>query len=123
MNVVLLGVCSAFFAVSMGAFGAHLFSDILIGSHRDWYELAANYQFLHALGLMFLGLHERTSGFTVWHRRSAQAIIFGICVFSGCLYAMALGAPRWLGAVVPLGGAALLIGWVFMALAVRHESV
>ena len=49
-------------------------------------------------------------------------LCFGICVFSGCLYAMALGAPRWLGAVVPLGGAALLIGWVFMALAVRHES-
>ena len=123
MNAVIIGACAAFLAVAMGAFGAHLFSDVLIGPHRDWYELAANYQFLHALGLMFLGLHQRTVGKTVWHRRSALLFVIGMCVFSGCLYAMALGAPRALGAVVPLGGAALLLGWVFTALAVRHEAV
>ena len=43
MNAVLIGACAAFLAVAMGAFGAHLFSDVLIGPHRDWYELAANY--------------------------------------------------------------------------------
>jgi uncharacterized membrane protein YgdD (TMEM256/DUF423 family) len=40
----------------------------------------------------------------------------GGLVFSGTLYAMALGAPRWLGAVTPLGGAALIAGWLALAL-------
>jgi uncharacterized membrane protein YgdD (TMEM256/DUF423 family) len=39
----------------------------------------------------------------------------GAVVFSGTLYALALGAPRWLGAVTPLGGSLLIAGWVVLA--------
>jgi len=54
--------------------------------------------------------------------RQAVGLTFllGIVVFSGTLYAMGLGAPRWLGAVTPVGGLALLAGWVMLALGARR---
>ena len=48
-------------------------------------------------------------------RRGGWAFILGVLVFSGCLYAMAVGAPRWLGAIVPLGGLSFLAGWALVA--------
>ncbi len=47
------------------------------------------------------------------------AFLLGSLLFSGTLYAMALGAPRWLGAVTPIGGVGLLSGWFLLALAAR----
>ena len=48
------------------------------------------------------------------------SLLVGSLLFSGTLYAMALGAPRWLGAVTPLGGLALMAGWLLLARAAWH---
>jgi uncharacterized membrane protein YgdD (TMEM256/DUF423 family) len=43
------------------------------------------------------------------------SVSVGVALFSGTLYAMALGAPRWLGAITPLGGLSLIVGWLALA--------
>ena len=63
-------------------------------------------------------LQERRGG----GHAPAWAFLGGSLVFSGTVYALALGAPSWLGAVTPIGGTALLVGWVLFALrALRAE--
>lgn len=105
-------------AVALGAFGAHALAERFAAHPRasDWWQTAFQYQMAHALAL--LGL------VAVWSRLSpslaaaaAIAWTLGVLIFAGSLYAMALGAPKWLGAITPLGGTALLIGWLLLMLA------
>jgi uncharacterized membrane protein YgdD (TMEM256/DUF423 family) len=104
-----------FLAVAFGAFGAHglrgILSDVEDAAVRlDWWETAARYHLVHALAILGCAwLASRGPGRAA--RVGGVAFALGALVFSGTLYAMALGAPRWLGAVTPLGGVALLVGW------------
>ncbi len=108
-----------FSAVALGAFGAHGLRSIL-GEGADaaerlgWWETAARYHLAHALavGLVAWASDRRPSrALTV----SGVAFVQGVCVFAGTLYAMALGGPRWLGAITPIGGVSLLVGWGALA--------
>ena len=105
-----LGAVSGFFCVGLGAFGAHMLSD---PQARDWVDTAVQYQILHTMAA-FASLSFRN-----WGARRARFapvfFFFGILVFCGSLYAMALGAPRWLGMITPIGGVSFLIGWAVMA--------
>lgn len=99
--------------VAAGAFGAHGLEGKLSPEQLAWWETAARYQMIHALALLLVGW-----GAGPWSRtRSLAALGFGlgVLIFSGTLYAMALGGPRVLGAVTPLGGLALMLGWVMVA--------
>ena len=70
----------------------------------------------HSLAVLPLALSR-----LAWARLPAWMMAGGAIVFSGTLYAMALGAPRWLGAVTPLGGLAMIAGWALLAWrAFRH---
>jgi uncharacterized membrane protein YgdD (TMEM256/DUF423 family) len=107
-------------AVVLGAFGAHGLRKVLAplsdGAARlEWWHTAAHYHLAHALALgLVAGLvAEGRAG-----RISCIAFIAGITVFSGSLYTMALSGQRWLGAITPLGGLALIVGWVSFAVAV-----
>jgi uncharacterized membrane protein YgdD (TMEM256/DUF423 family) len=109
-------------ATTCGAFGAHALQSRLSPDRLHVFETAVRYHFFHALGLLAIGLAVRTadSGLLRW---SAGLVITGVIVFSGSLYALALGAPRVLGAVTPLGGLALIAGWIVFAAGVwRHAS-
>ena len=108
--------------VVLGAFGAHALKGTLeLGGHRDTWETASRYQILHAATLL---------GFAGWLRASTtppgraamwapRLWILGTLLFSGSLYALCLGGPRWLGPVTPLGGVSLIAGWTAAALAAR----
>lgn len=110
-----LGVLSALLgavAVALGAFGAHALRGRLEPGDLATFETAARYQLIHALAAVFAaGRAERT------RRASGAAIAFlvGAVLFSGSLYALALGGPRILGAVTPLGGASFILGWLLLA--------
>lgn len=101
--------------VALGAFGAHALKPTL--EARDMlyaWETAVQYQFYHALALLAL------AALPVAHSRrlltaTALAWIIGVILFSGSLYLMALGGPRWLGPITPLGGLAFLLGWSLLA--------
>lgn len=49
----------------------------------------------------------------------AWTFVIGAAIFAGTLYAMAFGAPRWFGAITPIGGTLLIIGWLWLAWTVR----
>ena len=95
-------------AVVLGAFGAHaLRGQLDAGALQTWHT-AVDYQFWHALAL--LGL----AGAPVSRWRLAASIAFGagVLLFCGSLYALALGAPGWIGAITPVGGLSFIAGWI-----------
>jgi uncharacterized membrane protein YgdD (TMEM256/DUF423 family) len=108
---------SGFLAVALGAFGAHglqaRLADVADGPKRlGWWQTAAHYQLMHALAL---GLVAFVVARAPVARFAGVAFVIGTLLFAGSLYAMALGGPRWLGAVTPLGGLSLLAGWAILA--------
>ena len=107
-----------FLGVALGAFGAHglrsWLASVPDGETRlGWWETAAHYQLIHAIALAIVAW--RISGRDGRVERGAGvAFVSGILLFCGSLDAMALGAPRWLGAVTPLGGLSFLVGWALL---------
>lgn len=95
----------------LGAFGAHVLRDVLGESERATYELAVRYQMYHALALLAVGVIERLWGVSRASRCSTWAFVVGVILFSGSLYLLSLSGLKWLGAITPFGGVALLIGW------------
>ena len=117
MNALLVGALLGTAGVAAGAFGAHGLKERLTPEALGWWDTASRYQLLHALALVLTGLLSRQRGAALpW---PSLLFLLGTLVFSGTLYAMALGAPRWFGAITPLGGAALIGGWIALALAAR----
>ena len=112
--------------VALGAFGTHALRDFLLeqGMTSAW-DTAARYQLLHAVALLAAAAWQRSSLGSVQRCVSWAAACWtaGTVLFSGSLYALAAGGPRWLGPVTPLGGVALLAGWIcIMAAATAKES-
>ena len=113
MNWVMAGALWGLLGVGLGAFGAHGLKTVATEQGLAWWETAARYQLFHALALVLLGLlqHHRPGG-----DAAGWSFLLGSAFFSGTLYAMALGAPRWLGAVTPIGGLGMMLGWLLLAL-------
>lgn len=110
MRLRAAGSLAAALAVGLGAFGAHGLKERLaaLAPAAGWWETATLYLLVHAAAVAVLP--DSAS------RPARVSLLLGALVFSGPLYAMALGAPRWLGAVTPLGGTALIVGWLVLAL-------
>jgi uncharacterized membrane protein YgdD (TMEM256/DUF423 family) len=113
------GIAAAAFgaaAVVLGAFGAHALRSHLDAASLQIWHTAVEYQFWHALALLAVAAiaPERASR---WWRSAGIGFAAGILLFSGSLYALALGAPHWIGAITPLGGLALIAGWILLAIA------
>jgi uncharacterized membrane protein YgdD (TMEM256/DUF423 family) len=106
--------------VMLGAFGAHgLKSQLGAGGLAVW-QTAVQYHLVHALALLAVGLWLRLAdplpALPAWPLVLAGwSFAVGVLLFSGSLYALALGGPRALGPVTPLGGAALIAGWLALA--------
>ncbi len=109
-RLVALGALLAGLAVMLGAFGAHALKDRIGAEALGWWQTAVQYQMWHALAVLALGLCGRR-----WMILPASMLAGGAFLFSATLYAMALGGPRWLGAVTPLGGLAMIGGWAVLA--------
>ena len=110
------GAALALLAVAAGAFGAHALRERLTPDLLAVFETGARYHMYHALAL--IGVAWATTRWPVGLVTLAGWLfVVGIVVFSGSLYLLALTGARWLGAITPLGGLALLAGWVALALA------
>ena len=102
-------------AVLSGAFGAHALDGAFSERAQGWYDTAVTYHARHALALLGCGLLAATG-----HREpalwiSGACLLAGTLVFSGSLYSMAFTGATWLGAVTPIGGLLLIIGWLTLA--------
>ena len=113
-TVFALGALLAALAVAAGAFGAHALRARLAPERLDTYEIAVRYQLYHALALLVLGVAMERWPAAGLHL-PAWLFLAGIAVFGGTLYTLALGGPRWLGAVTPVGGVCLIAGWLIAA--------
>lgn len=99
-----------FLAVAFGAFGAHGLHDLLEKNERlaTW-DTAVLYHLAHAVVMLLVATLQP-------FRRIAWWLMFaGVLIFSGTLYVLALTNLKWLGAITPLGGVALLAGWLALA--------
>lgn len=116
------GALFGMLGVAAGAFGAHALRDQLAPERLVTYELAVRYQMYHALALI-------AAAWAVgrWPASTAQLagwfFIAGILVFCGTVYALSFGSPRWFGAITPIGGVCLIVGWALLAFAALRASV
>ncbi len=104
-------------SVMFGAFGAHSLKERLTEKSLATFQTGVQYQFMHSLALILVGL--LAMHFADEHQKKVQRpgwfFLAGIILFSGSLYSLALGGPRWLGPVTPLGGLSFMIGWFLLA--------
>lgn len=120
MNWTFWVACGSIFAalgVGFGAFGAHALKTRLPIEDLAIYETAVRYQMYHALGLLAVGFvaSKIDSGII---KSSGWLLIFGSLIFSGTLYTLVLTGIRVLGAVTPIGGLALILAWILLAVGV-----
>jgi uncharacterized membrane protein YgdD (TMEM256/DUF423 family) len=104
--------------VAMGAFGAHALKDTVEPRMLDIWSTATQYQLWHALALVAVALLAGREGAnTTAVQVAGGAFTFGVLVFSGSLFLLVLTGKTWLGAITPIGGTALIVGWIALAVA------
>lgn len=112
--LIATGAISAFIGVALGAFGAHGLKKRLTPDMLGVFEIGVRYQLYHALALLVAGAAaSRLAAGAL--QAAGWLFVTGTLVFSGSLYVLALSGRKWLGAVTPLGGLALLAGWAALA--------
>ncbi len=109
---ILIAAISGLLSVMIGAFAAHGLKQILAGEALHTVQIAAQYQMYHALALLAVGVYSARVPAQKGLKLAGLGFILGAVLFSGSLYALALGAPRWLGPITPLGGLCFMLGWV-----------
>ena len=109
--------------VVMGALGAHALAGQLSASGVDIWDTAVLYHLTHAVVLVALGMRLRDEAPSRWPFVVAGwGFGVGILLFSGSLYVLALGGPRFFGPLTPLGGVALCAGWIALLAAARRPG-
>ena len=112
---ITLASLSGMLAVVFGAFGAHALKGKLDDQALKVFETAVQYHFYHTFALLVVGVIALNQPQTVLLKSSGWSFVIGILVFSGSLYLLSLTGVRWLGAITPLGGLALIAGWACLA--------
>lgn len=105
--------------VILGAFGAHGLQHVLTPRQLASFQTGVQYQQLHALALVLVGIVARVTPASVWAGRAAACFLVGIVFFPGAIYVMSAGAPRALGMLAPVGGFGFMLGWACLALHAR----
>ena len=96
-------------SIALGAMGAHLLKAQLEATPTglEVWKTAAQYHGLHAVALYFLAGRNRVA----W-----WCLLGGVVIFSGTLYVLALTGVKWLGAITPIGGVLMMVGWLWLAI-------
>ena len=110
---IIIGSALAALAVTIGAFGAHGLKSRVSADDLVIFETGVRYQMYHSLALILLGLIGVNFQSNIVQ---LPAILFlvGIIIFSGTLYLIPLTGLRWFGAITPIGGSALILGWIVL---------
>ena len=112
LNWISIAALNLAIAVALGAFGAHGLKAIVSSQQLEWWQTATLYWFIHGLGLLLVGILIRLNYAT---QTTTWLLQIGVIIFAGSLYAMTLGAPRWFGAITPIGGVLMIAGWLWLA--------
>ena len=118
LNFLVIGAISGCLVVILGAFGAHGLKDVLDEYGNTIYEKAVLYHMFHTMAILILGLIEKIQP-ELQLSLAGWAFIFGIILFSGSLYILAVTGFKWMGMITPFGGVFFIIGWVLLFLKVK----
>ncbi|NNC24005.1 DUF423 domain-containing protein [Salinisphaera sp. USBA-960] len=119
---LIIGGLYGLLAVVLGAFGAHALGDTLTTRMQSIWHTAEQYQFYHALALLLLGVLARLGMAGGLTNAAVVCFALGTLVFSGSLYVLAITNVSQLGAVTPIGGVLLIIGWALFIAAVLMRA-
>lgn len=111
---LLAGSILGMLGVGLGAFGAHAFKAMLESTGRlDTYETGIKYMFYHALALVLVGILAKdfTAKILTY---SGYSFIFGTIIFTGSLLLICFTGIKIFGAVAPIGGTLMLVGWALL---------
>ncbi|MAI87202.1 MAG: hypothetical protein CMF99_08685 [Candidatus Marinimicrobia bacterium] len=112
--LIIIGSLFAALSVLLGAFGAHGLKNRLSMEDLAIFETAVRYQMYHSLGILLMGV----ASFYLTEKlvsMPAYFFILGIIIFSGSLFLLVITNLRWFGAITPIGGLCLIIGWLLLA--------
>ncbi len=108
---LILGSILGFLAVALGAFAAHGLKTKLSQEMFNVFEVGARYHMYHALVL--LAVAWAVSHYQLqWFQIAGWCFTWGILIFSGSLYVLALTGVKAWGAITPVGGLFFLTGWL-----------
>jgi len=119
---LLIGSVAGFLGVAGGAFGAHALKARISEQMLANFDTGTRYLLAHAVALLVVGVlsgREGVGDLTI----VGGAFTVGMVIFTGSLWVMALTGTRWLGAITPIGGTALLVGWVALGLAAARGQL
>jgi uncharacterized membrane protein YgdD (TMEM256/DUF423 family) len=108
-------------AIAIGAFGAHGLKSYLDQYGLDIYAKASSYEFYNTLGLfiiVFISTILKNNTLTI---RAYYFVLIGMLIFSFSLYILAVTRIMWLGAITPIGGSLMIIGWLMLAYSIRKN--
>lgn len=120
---LMLGGIFAGLSVMLGAFGAHSLKNILAPDKLSAFQTGVQYQFYHSLALLLVGLLAAQAGEenNARIKRAGKFFVAGILMFSGSIYTLSLGGPRFFGPITPLGGLCFMIGWFTLAFSIPKK--
>tara|TARA_B110000046_G_C12906917_1_gene361132 strand:- start:395 stop:766 length:372 start_codon:yes stop_codon:yes gene_type:complete len=107
--------------IAIGAFGAHGLKPYLDEYSTNIYEKAVSYQFYNTLGLFFISFASYLLPKSTKIIKSFYFVLAGTLIFSFSLYALALSKILWMGAITPIGGVFMIIGWILCAYCIMKE--
>ena len=113
MNWIFLGAFGGALAVISGAFGAHALAAKLDPRSLELWETASRYLMYGSLALALVGLYGQPGARRV--DAAGWCLLVGTLIFSGTVGALALGGPRVLGAITPIGGTLMIVGFLLFA--------
>lgn len=101
--------------VTLGAFGAHGLEGLVTPRQLESFRTGVLYQQMHAVGLVLVGVVAGRGAGSRALRWCAWLMGAGVLLFSGSIYLMTAGAPRWFGMVAPIGGLSFMAAWALLA--------
>ena len=113
---IAIGALLCAVSIAAGAFGAHGLRSRLDASALALWETAARYLMYSGLAMIAIVLASRPTGGRLYNL-SGLSLLIGAIIFCGTVAILALGGPRWLGAITPIGGILMIVAFVLLALA------
>lgn len=105
-------------AVMLGAIGAHIIQKMVTPERLDVWKTGAHYHLVHAVALLALALYDKKQEY----RATCWLWLVGMIIFSGTLYVLVLTEIKILGAITPIGGVCMIIGWILLGIKLLKSS-
>lgn len=122
-TILVAATLSLSMATALGAFGTHALKPVLSPERFVSFDIAVTYQFFHSLGLIGIAFLQHKVSRNRVFGRLALALLFGMLLFCGSIYALTFGAPKKVAMLAPIGGATLILTWAYAAIAIWRGRV